>query len=117
MPMDGFTLAYMTRELKDALTGARVDRVNQPERDALLLLLRNQGKNVKLLLTANADQARVQLTEQNFENPAEPPMITGIAISVHLRGNWRKRDARIFWSPDAPVMSFWHCCTMRNLRR
>ena len=55
MPMDGFTLAFMTRELKETLTGARVDRVNQPERDALLLLLRNQGKNVKLLLTANAD--------------------------------------------------------------
>ena len=35
MPMDGFTLSYMRRELLAALQGGRVDKVNQPERDAL----------------------------------------------------------------------------------
>lgn len=106
MPMDGFTLAFMTRELKETLTGARVDRVNQPERDALLLLLRNQGKNVKLLLTANADQARVQLTEQNFENPAEPPMFC-MLMRKHLQNARLAEIAQ--WKGDR-VMTFTFEC-------
>ena len=58
MPMDGFTLSFMTRELRDVLLGGRVDKVNQPERDALVLLIRSAGGNHKLLLSANANQAR-----------------------------------------------------------
>ena len=45
MPMDGFTLSYMRRELLAALQGGRVDKVNQPERDALVLLIRSGGGN------------------------------------------------------------------------
>lgn len=73
MPMDGFTLSYMRRELLAALQGGRVDKVNQPERDALLLLIRSGGGNHRLLLSANANQARAQLTAQTYENPTEPP--------------------------------------------
>ena len=73
MPMDGFTLSYMRRELLSALRGGRVDKVNQPERDALVLLIRSGGGNHRLLLSANANQARAQLTAQAYENPAEPP--------------------------------------------
>ena len=43
MPMDGFTLSFMARELNEKLTGGRVDKVNQPERDALTLLIRSGG--------------------------------------------------------------------------
>ena len=73
MPMDGFTLSYMRLELLFALRGGRVDKVNQPERDALVLLIRSGGGNHRLLLSANANQARAQLTSQTYENPAEPP--------------------------------------------
>ena len=41
MPMDGFTLSFMQRELRNTLLGGRVDKVNQPERDALVLLIRS----------------------------------------------------------------------------
>ena len=37
MPMDGFTLSFMARELQETLVGGRVDKVSQPERDLLLL--------------------------------------------------------------------------------
>ena len=57
MPMDGFTLSFMQRELRDTLLGGRVDKVNQPERDALVLLIRSGG-NHKLLLSANAKKHR-----------------------------------------------------------
>jgi len=85
MPMDGFTLSFMERELREALVGGRVERVNQPERDALLLLMRNRGRNEKLLLSANPNQARAQLTAQTYENPAEPPMFC-MLMRKHLQG-------------------------------
>ena len=54
MPMDGFTLSYMRRELLAALQGGRVDKVNQPERDALVLLIRSgagvPGKNLSQMV-------------------------------------------------------------------
>ncbi len=85
MPMDGFTLSYMRRELLCALKGGRVDKVNQPERDALVLLIRCGGDNHRLLLSANANQARAQLTRQSYENPAEPPMFC-MLMRKHLLG-------------------------------
>lgn len=85
MPMDGYTLSFMQRELADTLLGGRVDKVNQPERDALILLIRS-GANHKLLLSANANQARAQLTSQSYENPAEPPMFC-MLMRKHLLGS------------------------------
>ncbi len=84
MPMDGFTLSFMQRELRDTLLGGRVDKVNQPERDVLVLNIRSGG-NHKLLLSANANQARTQLTQQTYENPAEPPMFC-MLMRKHLQG-------------------------------
>ena len=85
MPMDGFTLSFLTGELRAALVGGRVERVNQPERDALLVLVRSGGQNLKLLLSANPNQPRIQLTEQTFENPPEPPMFC-MLMRKHLQG-------------------------------
>ncbi len=85
MPMDGFTLSFMQRELRDTLLGGRVDKVNQPEKDALVLAIRSGGSNHKLLLSANANQARAQLTVQTYENPIEPPMFC-MLMRKHLLG-------------------------------
>ena len=74
MPLDGLTLGFMTRELNAALAGARIERVNQPEKDMLVLLLRNNGKNHKLLLSASPSFARAHLTEASFVNPLNAPM-------------------------------------------
>ena len=73
MPMDGFTLAFMEKELRDALVGGRVERVNQPERDTLLLAMRAQGDNCKLLLSANANQPRAQITGKLMKTPWSRP--------------------------------------------
>lgn len=85
MPMDGFTLTYLTQELRAALVGGRVERVNQPERDTLLMMLRSGGENYKLILSANPNQPRAQLTAQSFENPQEPPMYC-MLMRKHLQG-------------------------------
>ncbi len=85
MPMDGLTLTFMTRELQALLVGGRVDKVAQPDSDAVVLTVRSQGGNHKLLLCCNANRARIQLTELPFENPAEPPMFC-MLLRKHLTG-------------------------------
>lgn len=74
MPMDGLTLGAMARELNRLLEGGRVDRVQQTERDELILTLRAQGKNHKLLLSSSPNNARVHLTGVTKKSPDTPPM-------------------------------------------
>ncbi len=85
MAMDGFTLSFVTREMNALLTGGRVDKVSQPEKDTLLLLVRSQGGNHRLLLCANANHARIQTTKEAYENPADAPMFCMLARK-HLVG-------------------------------
>lgn len=73
MSMDGLALHAVKCELQP-LVGGKIDRVQQPDRDALLLTVRQSGRNYRLLLSAHAENGRVQLTEQSFLNPPEPPM-------------------------------------------
>ena len=85
MPLDAIYLSALTAELKDKLVGGRIDKVQQPERDMLLLSLRAKGENLRLLLAAGTGNARVHLTESSFENPAEPPMFC-MLLRKHLVG-------------------------------
>lgn len=75
MPMDGLTVGFTARELKNELTGGRVDRITQPERDTVILLIRADNQNKKLLLCASPNNARCHLTESSFPNPLEPPAL------------------------------------------
>ena len=85
MPLDAIYLSALTAELKDKLVGGRIDKVQQPERDMLLLSLRAKGENLRLLLAAGTGNARVHLTESSFENPAAPPMFC-MLLRKHLVG-------------------------------
>ena len=82
MPLDAICLRALTNELKGQLLGARIDKVQQPARDQIVLLLRG---NLRLLLNAGPNQPRVQLTEVLRENPAEPPMLC-MLLRKHLVG-------------------------------
>ena len=73
MPMDGVMLGFMTRELNERLAGGRVDKITQPERDELILTIRNRGENHMLLISASANSARMHLTREKKNNPLEPP--------------------------------------------
>lgn len=73
MSMDGLALHAVRCELLP-LVGGKIDRVQQPDRDALLLTVRQSGETHRLLLSAHAENGRVQLTRQTFLNPPEPPM-------------------------------------------
>ena len=92
MPMDGLTLSLVTRELHEALVGGRVDRITQPERDELNILVRNHGRNQLLLLSASAGCARAHITREKKVSPLEPPMLC-MLLRKHISGG-RVRDVR-----------------------
>ncbi len=85
MPLDAITLSALTDELAQKLEGARIDKVQQPERDMILLGLHAKSENCRLLLAAGTGNARVHLTKASFENPAEPPMFC-MLLRKHLIG-------------------------------
>ena len=74
MPMDGVMLGFVARELDHKLKDGRVDRVIQPERDEIHLMIRAQGANHRLVLSASANAARIHLSEHSKTGPMEPPM-------------------------------------------
>ena len=85
MPMDGLTLGLIARELEGTLAGGRIDRVVQPERDELMLTVRNGGANHLLLLSASAGCARAHLTTIKKNSPLEPFNLC-MLMRKHLSG-------------------------------
>ncbi len=82
MPLDAICLRAVLQELRPKLIGARIDKVQQPARDQIVLLLRG---NLRLLLNAGANQPRIQLTNILRDNPAQPPMFC-MLLRKHLVG-------------------------------
>lgn len=85
MPMDGFTLGLVAGELNAALAGGRISKIVQPERDEILLTIRNEGVNRQLLLSATANCARAHLTQVKKNNPLEPPALC-MLMRKHITG-------------------------------
>ena len=85
MPLDSVFLSGLAEELSGQLTSGKIDKVQQPERDLLLLTVRMSGGNGKLLINGGVGSARVHLTQGRFENPAEPPMFC-MLLRKHLVG-------------------------------
>ena len=85
MPLDGFTLGIMADELRREFVGGRIDKIAQPERDELILTIRNNGKNQLLLLSASAGCARAHITAQKKIGPLEPPSLC-MLMRKHITG-------------------------------
>ncbi len=85
MPLDAVVVSALRAELEEKIAGGRIDKVQQPERDMLLLSLRSKGENLRLLISIGTGSSRVQLTTRSMENPAEPPMFC-MLMRKHLIG-------------------------------
>lgn len=83
MALDGLFLTKIKDELLNKAVGLRVDKVNQPTRDEIILNLRGKGCNYKLLLCVRADSPRVHFTSHNIDNPQVPPMFC-MLLRKHL---------------------------------
>ncbi len=85
MPLDAVTVYALTDELSNMCLGAKIDKVQQPERSMVIFHLRTNGGNKKLLVSVGSGNARAHLTSAAFENPAEPPMFC-MLLRKHLVG-------------------------------
>ena len=73
MSLDGFSMSALVRELADALTGGRIDKINQPNKQSIVLGIRQPGQNLLFYINTNAGNPSAHLIETAPENPAEPP--------------------------------------------
>ena len=85
MAFDAYFLTAVLDKLRREATGARVEKIHQPARDSVILLLRTEKGRQKLLLAANPAAPRLHLTTATPENPAEPPMFC-MLLRKHLMG-------------------------------
>ncbi|MGX7328603.1 fibronectin-binding protein EfbA [Enterococcus bulliens] len=73
MSFDGIFTHLMIEELKPILLNGRINKLHQPYPNEVVLVIRSQGKNHKLLLSAHPSYARIQLTTMTYANPDTPP--------------------------------------------
>ena len=85
MPLDAIYLSALTKELSAALQGGKIEKVQQPERDTVLLSIRSNYENHRLVISSGTGRARVHLTKQSYANPSEPPMFC-MLLRKHLVG-------------------------------
>ncbi|MDR1588684.1 MAG: NFACT family protein [Oscillospiraceae bacterium] len=85
MPLDAICLSAVTEETATRVTGMKIDKIQQPEGDLLLLTLRGRGDAARLLISAGSGDGRCHLTRARFENPPSPPMFC-MLLRKHLTG-------------------------------
>lgn len=86
MSPDGITLNLLVRELQDTLLQGRVERVHQPEKQEVILVIRSSGRSLRLLLSSRVESARLHLTSQERTNPPSPPLFCQV-LRKYLEGN------------------------------
>lgn len=75
MALDGLTLGFIKNELFDYIISSKVEKVHQPSKQELVLILRTRNGAYRLYFSADGQSPRVHLTSYNFENPKQPPML------------------------------------------
>lgn len=85
MPLDAICINAVSAELSKEIVGAKIDKVQQPAKDIILLTVHGNGQTLRLLLSAGVGTARVHVTNESFENPQSPPMFC-MLLRKHLVG-------------------------------
>ena len=86
MALDGIYLYSLVQDLKKSITNSKIDKINQPEKDEIIVTLRKDRKNVKLLISASSKYPRIHLTEVSKTNPLQAPMFTMVLRKYLIGG-------------------------------
>lgn len=73
MTYDGIVTRSVVNELRRELLGGKIQKVTQPSKNDLVFNIYSRGKSYKLFMSANGNEARINLTEKKYENPQTPP--------------------------------------------
>ena len=69
MAIDGIYLYSLVQDLKKSILNSKIDKINQPEKDEIIITLRKERKNLKLLISASPKYPRFNLTTVVKSNP------------------------------------------------
>lgn len=86
MSLDGCVVSNIVFELNNKLKNAKVNKIYQPNDEEIIVNLRLGTNKYKLLISANAGEARIHLTEREIENPITPPDFC-MLLRKHLEGS------------------------------
>lgn len=90
MALDGIYLYSLMNDFEKSILNSKIDKINQPEKDEIILTLRKDRKNLKLLISASPRFARIHLTNTTKENPIKAPMYLMVLRKYILGGRITK---------------------------
>ena len=85
MSLDGITTHFLAKELNERLVGGRIDKIYQPDRYDIILSVRQESTNCRVLLSANPAGPRIHISTSTRENPALAPSFC-MLLRKHLAG-------------------------------
>ncbi|WP_243523920.1 NFACT family protein [Bacillus pseudomycoides] len=94
MAFDGLFTRAITHEITNSLQTGRISKIYQPSKYEILLHIRANGKNQKLILSAHPTYARIHLTNQSYDSPALPPMFC-MLLRKHLEGGFIEKIEQV----------------------
>lgn len=99
MALDGIYLYSLVNDLQKSILNSKIDKINQPEKDEIILTVRKDRSNIKLLISASPRFARIHLTNSVKPNPIKAPMYLMVLRKYILGGRiislTQKDDDRI----------------------
>lgn len=72
MSFDGIVTRKIVNELNKEVLGGKIQKISQPSKNDLIFNIYSMGKSLKLLISANNNEARINLTDKKYENPDKP---------------------------------------------
>ena len=85
MAFDGIVIANLVWELSEQLIDGRINKIYQPEDDALVLTVKNNKNNYRLLLSASPSLPLAYITEDTGTNPMVAPNFC-MLLRKHISG-------------------------------
>lgn len=85
MALDTITIHHLINELNSKLTGGRIEKIYQPERDEIMFIIKSYSSTDKLVISANSAQPRLHLSSLQKENPKTAPLFC-MLLRKHLQG-------------------------------
>ena len=73
MAFDGIVIANLVKELNEHILNGRISKIGQPENDELLLTIKGNSGQMRLLLSASASLPLIYLTKTNKPSPMTAP--------------------------------------------
>lgn len=94
MSYDGIMMHRVIDALNDTIKGGRINKIYQISKYELLINIRSQRTNFKLLLSCHPMYARIQLTNLNYPTPDSPNPLT-MLFRKHLDGGYIKEIEQV----------------------